>query len=96
MTQPPVDIARGIFGLPEAELPHGGVSRTAVWPVIESAPGRRLGSAITAIRRQLAWWSMRRHAATMVELELVNPPSWARSNIARRRAAASLAPATTR
>ena len=88
------DIARGVFGLAENDLPPAGIARTAVWPVIGSAPGRSLGTTITSVRRQLAWWAMRRHSSAIVDLDLVNPPKWAERSVAKRRAAAGLTPAT--
>ena len=96
MTTPTPDIARGVFGLREADLPPTGLSRTAVWPVIESAPGRPFGAAIASIRRQLAWNTMLQHTNTIVELELVNAPRWAAGRVDKSRAAAGLMPATTR
>jgi len=94
MTTTAPDIGKGVFGLAENDLPPGGITRTAVWPVIESAPGRNLGTTITGVRRQLAWWTMRRHAATIVQLNLVNPPKWAAKSIAKRRSSAGLTAAT--
>lgn len=91
-TQPTIE--RGVFGTSENDLPPSGVHGVAVWPVIESAPGRPGAAVITRMRHHLAWRSMRRHATRITELRLVDPPKRIEQAIQADRAAAGLAPAT--
>lgn len=87
-------IERAVFGMSESDLPPSGLHGVAVWPVIESAPGRAGGGLITKVRHHLAWRSMRRHATNIAELRLVDPPQSAVKAIQADRAGAGLAPAT--
>lgn len=87
------DMAAGVFGLTERDLPAAGIDGVAVWPVIGSAPARKGAGAIARIRRHLAWWSMRRKATVMDDLVLVDPPTWARRSVERRRRRCGLRPA---
>ena len=84
MTTRPM-IRHGIFGIAEHDVPVMGVAGAAVWPVIESGRTRLGGPALRVLRRHLTWMRMMRHATQCETLELVDPPSWARSRIERRR-----------
>ncbi|MCB0993359.1 MAG: hypothetical protein R2770_09420 [Acidimicrobiales bacterium] len=86
-------MAVGVFGLTERDLPATGIDGVAVWPVIGSSPARKGAGAIARIRRHLAWWSMRLKATEMDDLVLVDPPTWARRSVERRRTRCGLTPA---
>jgi len=89
-------ITRAIFGLSEHDLPAAGIDHVAVWPVIESVPGRFGSTTISNVRRHLAWRSMSRHAVSIVDLELRNAPQRAAKRIQKNRSKAGLTPAVAR